>query len=272
MKTKIALSVGTILLVFITMLVLLNASHTGSNAQASVLYKEKSKTPTPLPTAISGVSATAIQKYANGKVLTQQKFGVDMSSANFRYENNEIKVDVCFQLPNKADWRIWDATLQSGTTNLLLSTIEPLELTETLANGKRQVTTYPKGSDIAWQEIPHNGQPDYLCETLSFFSPALETNLAEIDVTQVNLIIQSIGALPREGEECPFYLDIVQSRLDAKGVGIKLDCISQDGGSKVIVTQKPANMSQSDAERVISSASDESFIIKGPWIFQASSQ
>lgn len=147
---------------------LLSAPHTHSNVGASGLYKEKSKTPTPLPTAISGVSASAIQKYAQGKILTQQKFGIDISSANFRYENSEIKADVCFQLPNKADWPVWEATLQAGVTNLLLSTIEPLELTETLENGKRQVTTYPKGSNITWQEIAHNGQPDYLCETLSF--------------------------------------------------------------------------------------------------------
>jgi hypothetical protein len=175
-------------------------------------------------------------------------------------------------LPSKADWRVWDAALKSGTTSLLLSTIEPLELTETLPNGKRQVTTYPKDSNITWQEIPHNGQPDYLCETLSFFSPTPETNLAEIDPTQIDLVVQSIGALPREGEECPFYLDIVQSRLDAKSAGIKLDCVSQDGGSQVIIKQKPANMSQSDVETMVSSASDESFKIKGPWIFQAASR
>lgn len=272
MKTKIAFSVAIIALVATIVFFLLSAPHTNSNVGASALYKEKSNTPTPLPTEISGVSASAIQKYAQGKILTQRRFGIDISSANFRYENSEIKADVCFQLPSKADWRVWDATLQSGATNLLLSTIEPLELTETLENGKRQVTTYPKGSNITWQEIAHNGQPDYLCETLSFFSPIPETNLAEIDLTQVNLIIQSIGALPREGEECPFYLDIVQSRLDAKGVGIKLDCVSQDGGSRIMITQKPANMSQSDAETIISSASDESYIIKGPWIFQASAQ
>lgn len=272
MKTKITVSVTVTALVFIAIFLFLNTLQNTSSAEASALYKEKNATPTPWPAAISGVSASAIEKYANGKVLTQQKLGVDMSAANFRYENNEIKADVCFQLPNKADWRVWDAVLQSGTTTLLLSTIEPLELTETLANGKRQVTTYPKGSNITWQEIPHNGQPDYLCETLSFFSPTAETNLAEIDLTQIKLVVQSLGALPREGEECSFYLDIVQSRLDARGAGIKLDCVGQDGSAKPVIAQKPANMSQNDAESIVSSISNESFTIKGPWIFQASSQ
>lgn len=270
MKTKIVFSVAAIALVATLIIVLLNAPHTYSSAQASGIYKEKSATPTPLPTAISGVSASAIQKYAQGGVITQQKFGFDISAANFRYEDEEIKVDVCFQLPNSADWRVWDATMQLGNTNLLLSTIAPRELTETLPDGKRRVTTYSHG--ISWQDIPHNGQPDYLCETLAFFSATGETNLAEVDLTHANLIIKSIGALPREGEECSFYLDRVQSRLDAKGVGIKLDCVTQDGGAKVVIAQKPANMSQSDAETLISRESMESFIIQGPWVFPSSPQ
>jgi hypothetical protein len=271
MKTKFIFSAIAIVLVTALAFMLLNAPNANSNAQASGLYKEKSATPTPLPPPTSGVSALAIQKYAQGgKIITQQKSGFDVSATNFRFENEEIKVDICFQLPNAADWRVWEATLQSGDTNLLLSTIAPRELTQTLTNGKRLVTTY--GNGVSWQEIPHNGQPDYLCETLAFFSLTPGNNLAEIDLTQVNLVIQSIGALPREGQECTFYLDVVQSRLDAKNSGIKLDCVNQDGGAQVVVAQKPTDMSQRDAEELVSRESVDSFIVQGPWIFSASSQ
>lgn len=270
MKTKIIFSVVTILLVAILVLGLSNTPDSSSRARASGIYKERSVTPTPLPTAISGVSASAIQKYAHGRVITQKKFGFDISATNFRYENEEIKADVCFQLPSTADWRVWEASLQAGDTNLLLSTIAPRELTETLPNGIRRVTTYQHG--VSWQDIPHDGQPDYLCETLAFFSPTPGINLAEIDLAQVKLVVQSIGALPREGQECSFYLDTVQSRLDAKGVAIKLDCVNQDRGATAIVAQKPANMSQADAETLVSRESMESFIVQGPWIFPSSVQ
>jgi hypothetical protein len=271
MKSKVIFSLITIVLSIVVVFVALSTPHNSSGAKASGLYKEKSATPTPLPTVVSGVSALAIQKYSQGsQVITQQKNGFDISIANFRYENEEIKAEVCFQLPNNADWRIWDATMQFGGTDLLLSTIAPREMTETLANGKRQVTTYSQG--VSWQEIPHDGQPDYLCETLAFFSPTAGTDLTKLDLTQAKLIIQSIGALPREGEECSFYLDIVQSRLDAKGIGIKLDCVSQDGGAQVVIARKPANMSRNDAEMLVSRESVESFIVQGPWIFPSPSQ
>lgn len=125
---------------------------------------------------------------------------------------------------------------------------------------------------MSWNDIPHDGQPDYLCETLAFFSPTSEINLREIDLTQVSLVIQSIGALPREGQECAFYLETVQSRLDAKGTGIKLDCVSQDRGAQVVIAQKPANMSQSEAETLVSKESVDAFIVQGPWIFPSSPQ
>lgn len=271
MKTKVIFSMIAVALVAGMIIVTLGVPRTASNVQAVGLSREKSATPTPLPTAISGVSALAIQKYAqDGKIITQQQFGFDISAANFRYENEEIRADVCFQLPSTADWRVWDATLQTGSANLLLSTIAPRELTETLADGKRRVTTY--GNGVSWQDIPHDGQPNYLCETLAFFSPVAGTNLAEIDLSQVKLVVQSIGALPREGQECAFYLETVQSRLDAKGIGIKLDCVSQDGGAQVVIARKPANMSQNDAEALVSRESVESFIVQGPWIFPSSSQ
>lgn len=225
---------------------------------------------TPLSTSISGVSALAIQKYTQGKVLTQKKFGFDISVTNFRYESEEIKVDLCFQVPNNADWRVWDATLQTENTNLLLSTIAPREMTQTLPDRKRLITTYL--SDIIWQEIPHDGQPDYLCETLGFITFEHGVNLAQVDLTQVKLIIHSLGALPREGEECSVYLDRVQSQLDARGAGIKVDCVTQDAGSQVVITQKPAEMSQSDAEEMVARMNIDSSLVKGPWIFDPASQ
>ncbi len=271
MKAKFIFSIIVLALVAGMLIVTLGVPRTTANVQAVELSTGKITTPTPLPTAIPGVSALAIQKYAqSGKIMTQQKFGIDISAANFRYENEEIKVDVCFQLPSAADWRVWDATLQTKRGNLLLSTIAPRELTETLPDGKRRVTTY--GNGVAWNDVPHDGQPDYLCETLAFFSPASEINLREIDLTQVSLVIQSIGALPREGQECAFYLETVQSRLDTKGIGIKLDCVSQEGGAQVVIAQKPANMSQTDAEALVSKESVESFIVQGPWIFPSSSR
>lgn len=245
-------------------------TSSSTSAKASSLYREKIATPTPLPAPVTDISVEAIQKYAKGEIQHQNRLGLDVSVANFRYENNEIKADVCFQLPSSSDWRVWDATLKGGSTNFLLSTIAPLELTETLPNGKQRITTYPPGQNITWQEIPHNGKPNYLCQTLSFFSDAPEANLAGVDLTKLSLSIQSVGALPREGEECSFYLETVQSRLDAKGSGIKLDCVTENNGSRVFIVQKPDALSQSDAESQVQIASQQIMFIQGPWVFQSS--
>ena len=268
-KTKIVPSILAVALMAVLVVMLLSAPDTSSSAHASALYQAKRATPAPLPAAITGVSASAIQKYVQGKVITQKKFGFDISVTNFRYENEELRVDLCFQVPNTADWRVWDASLQTGNTKFLLSTIAPRELTQTLPDGKRRVTTY--SSDITWQEIPHDGQPDYLCETLGFITFEPEVNLAQVDLTQVKLIVHSIGALPREGEECSVYLDRVQSQLDARGTGIKVDCVTRDEGSQVVITQKPAGMSQSEAEEMVARMNIDTSLVKGPWIFDAAS-
>lgn len=103
MKTKIVFSLIAIALAAGLILVTLGVPPAASNVQAVELSRGKITTPTPFPTAISRVSALAIQKYAQGsKIVTRQKFGFDISAANFRYENEEIKVDVCFQLPSTA--------------------------------------------------------------------------------------------------------------------------------------------------------------------------
>lgn len=206
------------------------------------------------------ISAMALQKYAHSEIQTQVRQGIELSVANFRIED-ELLVDACFPLPDKSDWRIWRAVARVEEETLLLSTIRPLEYGQTLANGKKRITTFPPGSYIQFEEVEADEVSDYVCETLGFRKPS-----TDVDLSNVTLVIESIGALPREGEVCSIYFNKVQAILESRKSGIKLDCAQDEWGERIRIIEKPVTMSQEEAEQIVSS--DEFFTITGPWIFK----
>ncbi len=269
MKIKIFFLITSLLTILGMALVFSNSTKNSNSyvaveqANASSLDK-KLPTPTPYPTAVAGVTGQAMQKFARSEIVTDLNNGVEISAANWRYENNQITVDVCFHLPDTQDWLIDDAVVQYGDKTALLDTTTLLEQTLTQADGQKLIQTVENGF-LQEQAQKSDGGPDYRCDTLTFITPP---NIAL--PTEMTLEIRAIRSTPKEGEECTKNLDKIQSILNARNTGIKIDCVQQSGGARLIVAQKPDSMSKQTAEQMISS--DEFYTIKGLWIFDGSIQ
>ena len=216
----------------------------------------------------SGASAVTATSTAEIGLLTQTVSGIEFTATNFRREGSRFKADVCFVLQDDSDTIIWKASLKYTQAEKEIELSDNygfigIELRSFPANGQQRVVTF--GADgqktVNW-EPAIAGQMGRRCDTLYFEVPA------EADLSNVSLIIHSIAARPREGQECDFYLNKVQKALDARGAGIKIQCAEKPDGSGVSVVSKPASMSQEDAEAIVSS--DEFFTIKGPWTFASS--
>ncbi|GER78398.1 MAG: hypothetical protein M5U11_03595 [Anaerolineales bacterium] len=249
-------------------LVIFASAYDGGKAKSFALAKDlygDLPTPTLYPTSLPGISARVLQKIASTEIQTVSANGIEMSAANFRLENNEVKVDICFQTPNNNDW-ISDASLQIGNEKVPAYGGTTFEKMETLEDGQKRITTYlgnpPK---LNWSMSPSDGQPDYRCDTLAF-------RLGDAAFpAQVVLQIRSIVSTPNEGEGCAEYRDMVQSILNARSDGIKVDCSQNDfefgARTRFTIVEKPVSMSQEQAEQLVSKIFYESFTINGPWIF-----
>ena len=176
-------------------LVLFVSIYVSKRAPTTVSAGEISKnlpTPTPYATSIPGLSAQILQKISQSKVMTQTAQGVEMSATNFRLENNELLVDVCYLLPSSADWIIRDAAVQIEDNMIRYHASTAIEVSRTLENGMKRVTFYPSksldGVTQGSKELESDGLPDYRCDTVSF---RLEADLIPSDVT---VVIRSVIA------------------------------------------------------------------------------
>ncbi len=235
-----------------------------SAASARELYRTL-PTPTPYPTSLPGFTSQVMEKYARSEVITQTVNGVEMSAANFRLENNALKVEVCFQTPNNNDW-FSNASIQIGNEEIPADEMTIFEIAETLGNGQKQIiTNQGDPPQLDWRTVPSNGQPDYRCDTLGF---RLSSMPLPSDVT---LIIKSIVSTPREGDGCAEHREVVQSLLDAKAARIRIDCAQNDfefgARTRYVIVEKPSSISQDEAMQLISNILRELFTINGPWVF-----
>ena len=217
-----------------------------------------------VPTPTPGVSATAMQKFAHTEILTVSTNGLEMSAANFRMEENVLKVDVCYQKPNNENWLVFNTAIQVGETKVSADGASGLEETSSMEDGRRQIYTFANRADGLSgqiQYVKHDGLPDYRCDTLDF---RVDSSL---DLSYFELVIKTLMLDRHDGEECTRYRDMVQSILDAKGLGIRMDCVMQEYGSFQTISEKPDSMSQEEAEQLVSDAVREAFMINGPWVF-----
>lgn len=210
----------------------------------------------------------AIQKYAKSSIRTVTAQGIEISATNFIKEGNEVYVDVCYQLPDNSDWTINQATLITrDSQELVLSGGSGLEFTQTLEGSKRKITQFIDNKVIVKEYSAKPDVPDYRCDKLDFILLDPEN----VDLSSVKLTIDSLIAIPREGEECQVYSDKIQTALDAEGSGIKFQCILSDGGPQIQIINKPASMSLADAQNEISKYSITD-VYRGPWDFESSVQ
>ena len=97
------------------------------------------------------------------------------------------------------------------------------------------------------------------CDTLSFYVPP------DAVLTSVVVTIDSIAALPREGDYCNLYMPKIQQVMQERGLAITLECVDVNGIPTMQITSFPPDMTQEQAEQAV--YSDEFYTIKGPWTF-----
>ncbi len=186
------------------------------------------------PTAFISESYPTAQAQAVSP--NQVASGVNVSVTRAWQDGKQVNADVCFTLPDSSDWSIYSASLQYGDT---VST----EFGTTL------VSMQPAG----------DGVPGQRCDTLSFYVPP------DAVLTNVVVTIDSIAALPREGDYCNLYMPKIQQAMQERGLAITLDCVDVNGIPTMQITSFPPDMTQEQAEQIV--YSDEFYTVKGPWTF-----
>ncbi len=168
--------------------------------------------------------------------------GVEITAANFRFEQNKLMIDTCFDLPDNGDWIIWEASLNLGEQEMKASGSNPMDtpLDNSRPNPQR-------------------------CDTIYF-----EGLSSGMDFSNATFIVDLLLAYPREGEECsPEYLAKYQKALDERNTGITVECFAREGMSGIQVASKPDEMSEEEADAII--YHHDFFMelhgIQGPWLF-----
>lgn len=209
--------------------------------------KVKIDTPTPYATSIPSFVVQVLQKHARSEVLTRTVHGVEMSAANFRVEGDDFKVDVCFQPPNGNDWIYATPVIQFGNETRVIYESTTFDRIATLQNGEKWLTTFlGNPPQIENKKIDPNSLPDYSCDTLKF-------HLQNAMLSRVVLKIPTINGILPEGNGCQ-NRDTLQSILNAKGLGIKLDCALEGYRGKITIAEKPENMNDEEARKLMGQA------------------
>ncbi len=230
-------------------------SITSTNTPVPVVSTEVILTP--------GIAATVIQKYAESAVVTRVASNIEMSVANLRPGENELKIDVCFQTPRGEEWIIYNAKMLAGDEKFPLFEARLLESLRVYRDGVRRLTVFSETArEPEKKDVLLDDSPDYRCDTLRF----------KLDVesipSAVDLLVETIGFTPNEGEGCFEYREAVQAILNDKATGILIGCEPGEFQSEYVVAGKPDAMTEEDARKVLSSAKRELFTINGPWVFQ----
>jgi len=194
----------------------------------------------PLPAAPAMPSATPFiaEAYptaaADAISPNQVVSGIDVSVERAWQEGKQVYAEVCFTLPDAADWIIWKANLKYA-----------------------EVVLDQFGATLLSSQAPTgDGQPGLRCDKLEFYVPP-DANLSTVIVS-----IESIAPSSHESDYCTIYMPKIQEAFNGRGVAITLAC-TDEGVMQII--SKPETMSQEEAEQLV--YSDEFFTIKGPWEF-----
>ncbi len=166
----------------------------------------------------------------------QTASGIEVRMDRAWVEGKNVNANVCFTLPDTSDWGIYSASLTySG------------------------ILVQEYGTTLVSVQEPDEGVAGLRCDTLTFIVPP------DADLSNVTVMIDAIGATPREGEYCSVYMPKIQQAMLARGIGITLDCVDVNGALTMQILSIPADMTQSQAEEIV--YSDEFYSVKGPWSF-----
>lgn len=168
-------------------------------------------------------------------------------ASNPRRDGDKLLVDVCFNLLDDGDWMIRDALLRYNQGE---------EQVETAYDSVILISLRPFTTDS--EGVRHGER----CDVLEF---PLEGG-ASLD--NAALIVRSLEAFPREGQDCELYLTRVQPLLTARDTGILISCESQSHASGLVsVTAKPDEMTLEQAQALVYQAFQDSITLSGPWEF-----
>lgn len=168
-------------------------------------------------------------------------------ASNPRRDGEKLLVDACFNLLDDGDWMIRDAILRFEQ------------------NGEPKEVAYDAGTLISLEPFTANSEGvlgGERCDVLEFLVGA------DAPIENATLVILSLQAYPREGQDCELYMTRVQPLLTARDTGILISCESQPHtGGVVSVTAKPDGMSQEQAQAVVYQAFQDTTSLRGPWEF-----
>lgn len=169
-------------------------------------------------------------------VPNQAASGIDVRMENVSVEGKSVNANVCFTLPDTSDWSILSASLNYAG-----------------------IIVQEFGTTLVSVQDPANGGTGLRCDTLTFIVPP------DADLSNTTIVIDSIGAIPREGEYCSVYMPKIQQAMLERGIGILLDCVDVNGVLTMQITSTPPDMTQEQVEQIV--YSDEFYTVKGPWSF-----
>ncbi|MBI5954164.1 MAG: hypothetical protein HY865_21100 [Chloroflexi bacterium] len=166
----------------------------------------------------------------------QTASGIEVHMDRAWVEGKNVNANVCFTLPDNSDWGIASASLTySG------------------------ILVEQYSTTLAGLQEPSDGSIGVRCDTLTFIVPP------DADLSNVTVMIDTIGATPRGDEYCSVYLPKIQQAMLERGTGIALDCVDVNGTLTMQILSIPASMSQIQAEEIV--YSPEFYTVKGPWSF-----
>jgi hypothetical protein len=152
----------------------------------------------------------------------QSASGIDVHVEKAWVDGKNVNANICFTLPDASDWSIYSASLNySG------------------------ITLQEYGTTLLSVQESADGQAGSRCDTLTFVVPP------DADLTSATIVIDSVGATPREGEYCSVYMPKIQQSLMERGIGIVLDCPDVNGTQTMQIVTFPPEMSQEQAEQVV---------------------
>ncbi len=196
------------------------------------------------PSVVLPVLATATAyidpSYPNAQVElavpNQLASGIEVRMERASVDGKNVNADVCFTLPDASDWSISYASLNYGG-----------------------IVVQEFGTTLVSVQEPANGGTGLHCDTLTFIVPP------DADLSNATIVIDSIGAIPREGEYCSVYMPKIQQSMLERGIGVVLDCLDVNGVLTMQIMSIPPEMTQEQAEEIV--YSPEFYSVQGPWTF-----
>ena len=170
--------------------------------------------------------------------VMKQTGGLDVSADRAWRDGKQVNVDVCYTLLDNSDWSISSASLQYAG---------------------QAISVF--GTTMLSVQEPANGQSGKRCDTLSFMDVP-----PDADLSNAAVMIDAIGARPRNEDYCTILMPKIQQVLTERGIAITLGCPPDANGiQNMQIISKPDTMSQEEAEQIV--YSEEFFTVQGPWSF-----